>query len=132
MVWRWLKWARTWFKMSLTSNIDNISYVSTLGNDKILITYGNSLTAAVGTTFVPVNTTSVINHSFGLTLPIMLWSVDNITWYDAGSILYVEGATLVNSMEGSCYADASSITVVARNYAATRTFYYKIALVAVS
>ena len=132
MVKRLLRWVRTWLRMSLTSNIDNVSYISTLNNDKILATYTGSFTAAVGTVFVPVNTTSTITHALGLCLPIMIWSIDNVTWYDAGAPLYTEGATLVNNIEGTCYATATTIVVTARNYTTATTFYYKIAVVALS
>ena len=115
--------------MSLTSNIDNTAYVSTLNNDKVLQTASGSFTAAIGTPGVPVNTTSTIVHLWGTNvLPVMIWSIDNAAWYDAGVPLYTEGATLADRMHGTTYTDSSNIVIVARNFGAAVTFYYKVSL----
>lgn len=119
--------------MSLTDNILDVAFITSLDNDKILgapITGSFSVTAS-GTppTLGNVGTTS-ISHDFGEdVLPVMIFSTDDTNYQEAGSMIYTAGATLDTNFTATCYTTSTAVVVVGQNFTnATVTCYYKIVL----
>lgn len=112
-------------------------FTSQLVMDKILWTDEGSMTiGACTSTFVPSTATKTISHDVGgLAFPLMIWSVDNTTWYPAGTGYSGANGFASNTfqtVEVSCGVGASDILISAKNWTGTgATIYYAIALLGV-
>lgn len=108
--------------MSLIDNIDNVAFASSIEVDKLsLFKPSGSFSVSAST-----RTTSTISHELGEDiLPVMQYSTDNNTWFDAGAAKYsASGGT---DFQATCYSTSTTIVVVAENFTGSSvTCYYRI------
>lgn len=128
----WLK--KVWtFPMSLVDNIDDVAWVSSLDNDKIL---GDSITGSftVGASSSPGSAgniaTETVAQSFGENvLPVMIWSTDDSSYQEAGSRTFTEGGSLTPNASATCYTTSTNLVLVGQNFTgSTQTIHYKAVL----
>lgn len=107
--------------MSLTDNLANVSFSSTLETDKIVGVYEGSFNAATAPLLGGIYAYTAIAHAF--TRPVFLksqFSLDGITWSDENSSSPFEASAAL----GIAYSTSSNIYVV---YAGTTgTIYYRV------
>lgn len=111
--------------MPQASHINDIAFSSGFAIDKIFPTkFTGSFPVAAA-----VRTTGVVPNPYGTSVfPIMQFSNDSSTWYDAGSVIY--NASGGSVFQATCYTDSTNITIVAENYSGgTLTCYYRVLLV---
>lgn len=111
--------------MFSTDDIQKISYVTSLDNDKIL---GQPIedNFAIGAS---TRTTTSIPQNMGENiLPVMQFSTDGNTWQEAGSVVYdSSGGSL---FQATCYTDSTEVVIVAENYTGSPlTCYFRVVLV---
>lgn len=110
--------------MSLSSNLSNVSYTTSLQNDKLL---GEPIVGAFPVA-ATTRSTNTIGQAFGPELfPIMQYSTDNDTWNDAGAVIYnSSGGSLY---QATCYTNTTSLVIIAENYTGSDVvFYYRVVL----
>ncbi len=122
--------------MSLVSNIDDVAYYTALENDKIIDTaYEGSFSVGAGGgggAGTGNIVTKTISHLHGENiLPIMCFSNDDSTYYDAGSTIYTEGVTLDKAFTATVGTDSTGIYVIGQNFTGgSLTCYFKVAIIA--
>lgn len=120
--------------MSQADHIEEIAFSTGFGVDKIFPTKYNGSFSVPGSTLSPdtgnIVTQSITNLYGEDVFPIMQFSTDNATWYDAGSMKYSAGGTLDNDFSATCYTTSTNIVVVGDNFSGSaQTCYYRLLLV---
>ena len=113
--------------MGQVDNIVDIAFSTAFGIDKILpIKPSGSFTAdASGSVNSPEITTQSLSNPYGdNVLAVMIYSIDNSNWYDAGSPI---PSGIFTTFSASFYTTSSELVIAANNFATSpRTCYYKV------
>lgn len=120
--------------MSLLQNIDRVAFATAFEIDKVyqekftgsFTVAASSLPGALGNV-----TTYIHAQTYGEeVLPVMVFSTNNVDWYEAGSRVFTEGATLEPNFTASCYTTSSTLVIVGQNFTGSpQTCYYKAVLI---
>lgn len=122
--------------MSQISNIQDIAFSTAFDVDK-LFDDRFSGSFSVGASAFPGSAGNVVTRSIAnprgvSVLPIMQFSTDNSTWYDAGAMRFVSSSSLANSrtLTATCYTTSANIVIVAQNWTGSAiTCYYRVLLI---
>lgn len=121
--------------MSQVDHMDNIAFSSGFEVDKVFPSPKPSGSFSVGASAFPGSAgniaTSTVAQPHGVNvLPIMQFSTDNATWYDAGAMKFAAGGSLDANFTATCYSNSTSVVIIAHNWAgSTQTCYYRFLLV---
>lgn len=121
--------------MATPLNIGDKAFATPLEVDKV---YDQIFTGSfsVGASAFPgslgnIATSSITNPYGEDVLTVMQFSTDNSNWYDAGSVIYNPGGTLVKDFTGTVYTTSGNIVVIGHNFTgSTVTCYYRLVLMA--
>ena len=120
--------------MSLISNIDNIAFSSNFNYDKILgppLLGSFSVSASAFPGSLGNIASSTAAHGFGAnTLPVMMWSTNNLDWYEAGARDYTAGGTLDPRFTATVAVSSTQYQIIAQNFTGgALTCYWKMVLI---
>lgn len=119
--------------MSLVNNIDRVAFASALEVDKVFpeeFVGSFSVGASSSAPFMGNVVTHTEANLYGEdVLPVMQFSTDSSTWYDAGAKKFSSG-TRDSDFTATCYTTSNSLVIVGQNFTgSSQICYYRAVLV---